>query len=267
MRNSQDSGNFFDIFKMKGIGIYIAALMAFVACESGLFGEKGNGVSVSREIEVGEFSRIDVPDFVDVRYTQTTDGQSVTLTCDGNLTEHFAITVKGRTLVVATKPSHSLITKTDTYVTVCSPVLTGVDLSGSGDIYVNGPLSAEGNFSADLSGSGDLKVDGHITAESICIQLSGSGDASVAGITAADAEFETSGSGDINARPVTAGKVSVSSSGSGDCTLGLKDSGSLDIQLSGSGDVTLSGTARAIISISQTGSGDFDMRGLSLSGI
>lgn len=48
--------------------------MAFVACESGLFGEKGNGVSVTREIEVGEFNRIDVPDFVDIRYTQTTDG-------------------------------------------------------------------------------------------------------------------------------------------------------------------------------------------------
>lgn len=245
----------------------MTVLMAFVACESGLFGEKGNGVSVTRGIEVGEFSRIDVPDFVDVRYTQTTDGQSVTLTCDGNLTEHFAITVKSGTLVVATKLSLSLITKTDTYVTVCSPVLTGVDLSGSGDLYINGPVTTEDHFSAELSGSGDLKIDGHITAESIIIQLSGSGDASVAGITAADTEFDISGSGDINARPVTAEKVTVSSSGSGDCTLGLKDSGSLDIQLSGSGDVTLSGTARAIISISQTGSGDFDMRGLSLSGI
>ena len=252
---------------MKGIGIFIAVLLTAVACESGLFGEKGNGISMTSEIEVGGFSRIDVPDFVDVRYTQTTDGQSVTLTCDSNLIERFAITVKSGTLVVATKPSLSLITKTDTYVTVCSPVLTGVDLTGSGDLYINGPLSAEGNFSADLSGSGDLKVDGHITAEGISIQLSGSGDASVAGITATDAEFDTSGSGDINARSVTAEKVSVSSSGSGDCTLGLKDSGSLDIQLSGSGDVTLSGTAHAIISISQTGSGDFDMRGLSISGI
>ena len=252
---------------MKRIGIFIAVLIAAMACESGLFGEKGNGVSVTQEIEVGDFSCIDIPDFVDVRYTQTTDGQSVTLTCDGNLTEYFAIKVEDGVLGVKTKPSLSLITKTDTYVTVCSPVLTGVDLSGSGDLYINGPLSTEGNFSADLSGSGDLKVDGHITAEGISIQLSGSGDASVAGMAATDAEFETSGSGDINARPVTAEKVSVSSSGSGDCTLGLQDSGSLDIQLSGSGDVTLSGTARAIISISQTGSGDFDMRGLSLSGI
>lgn len=252
---------------MKRIGIYIAALVAVVACESGLFGEKGNGVAVTREIKVGEFSRIDVPDFIDVRYTQTTDGQSVNLTCDENLTEHFAITVKNGALVVETKPSHSLITKTDTYVTVCSPVLTGVDLSGSGDLYINGPMTAEGSFSADLSGSGDLKAEGHIIAESISIQLSGSGDASVAGMTASYAEFETSGSGGIKARPVTAEKVSVSSSGSGDCTLGLQNSGSLDIHLSGSGDVTLSGTARAIISISQTGSGDFDMWGLSLSGI
>ena len=48
---------------MKRIGIFIAVLIAAMACESGLFGEKGNGVSVTQEIEVGDFSCIDIPEW------------------------------------------------------------------------------------------------------------------------------------------------------------------------------------------------------------
>ena len=228
---------------MKRIILVIAATLGLCACEVGLFGEVGNGVSMTQEIEVGDFDRISIPNFVDVYYTQTSDQQSVSLTCDENLTEYYKIHVRDGELIVDCKRSFN--NKIDTYVTVCSPVLNGVKLSGSGDLYIDEAVTAEDIFTLEVNGSGD---------------------ADIAGITAESATFRSSGSGDIEVDNLTAESIKVATTGSGDCTLRCKDSGTLDIQISGSGDITVSGTARAIVNISTTGSGDFNMSGLTLSG-
>lgn len=235
-----------------------------LSCDGNLFGERGNGVSVVKEIQVGDFDMISIPSFVDVRYTQTAGEQSVTLTCDENLAGHYVIEVKDGVLVVETR-NVILNAKTDTYVTVSSPILRGVKLSGSGDLDIDGPVVTEGDFTVSISGSGGADITG-MTASSVSISLTGSGDADIDELYASAAEFKTSGSGDIEADAVTAESISVKTTGSGDCTIGCKNSGTLSIQISGSGDVTLRGTARALVNISDTGSGDFDMSGLTLSG-
>lgn len=228
---------------MKRIILAIAATLGLCACEVGLFGEVGNGVSMTQEIEVGDFDRISIPNFVDVYYTQTSDQQSVSLTCDENLTEYYKIHVRDGELIVDCK--RSFYNKIDTYVTVCSPVLNGVKLSGSGDLYIDEAVTAEDIFTLEVTGSGD---------------------ADIAGITAESATFRSSGSGDIEVDNLTAESIKVATTGSGDCILKCKDAGTLDIQISGSGDITFSGTARAIVNISTTGSGDFNMNRLTLSG-
>ena len=245
------------------LGLFIAAT-TLLSCEGILSGEKGNGVSVVKEIQVGEFDRISIPSFVDVRYTQTTGEQSVTLTCDENLAEHYVVEVRDGALVVGTE-NVTLRTKAETYVTVCYPALCGVRLSGSGDLDIDGPVVTEREFTVSVSGSGGADIAG-ITAASTKVSLSGSGDAEIGSIEASSAEFKTSGSGDIEAESVTAESISVKTTGSGDCTIGCKDAGTLSVHLSGSGDITVRGTARALVNISDTGSGDFDMSGLTLSG-
>ena len=228
---------------MKRIILAIAATLGLCACEAGLFGEIGNGISMTQEIEVGDFDRISIPSFVDVYYTQTTDQQSVSLTCDENLTEYYKIHVRDGELIVDCK--RSFYNNIDTYVTVCSPVLNGVKLSGSGDLYIDEALTAEDIFTLEVNGSGD---------------------ADIAGIMAESAMFKSSGSGDIEVDNLTAESIKVATTGSGDCILKCKDAGTLDIHISGSGDITVSGTARAIVNISTTGSGDFNMNRLTLSG-
>ena len=123
---------------MKRIILAIAATLGLCACETGLFGEIGNGVSITQEIEVGDFDRISIPDFVDVYYTQGADQQCVTLTCDENLFEYYHIEVKDEELIVYCKGS--FYNKIDTYLTVCSSSLKGVKLSGSGDLYIEEAL-------------------------------------------------------------------------------------------------------------------------------
>ena len=228
---------------MKRIILAITVTLGLCACEAGLFGEVGNGVSMTQEIEVGDFDRISIPSFVDVYYTQTSDEQSVTLTCDENLFKHYKIEVRDGKLVADCE--NFCRNKIDTYLTVCSTSLNEVKLSGSGDLHIEDTLKTEDNFTIEVNGSGDVEID-NLQVESATIR--------------------NSGSGDIEVDNITAESIKISNSGSGDCTLECKDSGTLDINISGSGDVNISGTARAIINISQTGSGDFNMSALSLSG-
>ena len=248
---------------MKRIILAIAVTLGLCACESGLFGEVGNGVSMTQEIEVGDFDRISIPDFVDVYYTQSSDQQCVTLTCDENLFEYYHIEVKDGELIVYCKGS--FYNKIDTYLTVCSSSLKGVKLSGSGDLYIEEALTTEDDFTIETSGSGDVDI-ASMTASSTIVSLTGSGDARIGSMTVSSAEFKSSGSGDIEADEVKAESISIKTTGSGDCSLCCKDSGTLSVQISGSGDVILRGTARALINISQTGSGEFNMSGLTLSG-
>ena len=248
---------------MKRIILAIAVTLGLCACKSGLFGEVGNGVSMTQEIEVGDFDRISIPDFVDVYYTQSSDQQCVTLTCDENLFEYYHIEVKDGELIVYCKGS--FYNKIDTYLTVCSSSLKGVKLSGSGDLYIEEALTTEDDFTIETSGSGDVDI-ASMTASSTIVSLSGSGDVEIEKIEAESATFRSSGSGDIEVDNLTAESIKVATTGSGDCTLRCKDSGTLDIQISGSGDITASGTARAIVNISTAGSGEFNMSGLTLSG-
>lgn len=248
---------------MKRIILAIAVTLGLCACEAGLFGEVGNGVSLTQEIEVGDFDRISIPDFVDVYYTQTSDDQCVTLTCDENLFKYYHIEVKDGELIVDCK--RSFYNKIDTYLTVCSSSLKGVKLSGSGDLYIEEALTTEDDFTIETSGSGDVDI-ASMTASSTIVNLTGSGDARIGSMTVSSAEFKSSGSGDIEADEVKAESISIKTTGSGDCFLCCKDSGTLSVQISGSGDVILRGTARALINISQTGSGDFNMSDLTLSG-
>ena len=248
---------------MKRIILAIAVTLGLCACKSGLFGEVGNGVSMTQEIEVGDFDRISIPDFVDVYYTQSSDQQCVTLTCDENLFEYYHIEVKDGELIVYCKGS--FYNKIDTYLTVCSSSLKGVKLSGSGDLYIEEALTTEDDFTIETSGSGDVDI-ASMTASSTIVSLTGSGDARIGSMTVSSAEFKSSGSGDIEADEVKAESISIKTTGSGDCSLCCKDSCTLSVQISGSGDVILRGTARALINISQTGSGEFNMSGLTLSG-
>lgn len=237
----------------------VAAIVTFCSCIWDVIGERGNGVSVDTTIEVPEFSSISVPSSVDVYYTQTSGAQSLTLTCDENLLEFFLIKVEDGALVVSTKPGVSLRPKVKTYLTVSSPVLEEVRLSGSGDIHIGSPIVSEGDFAIRISGSGDVETSGTVSCRNFSARTSGSGDAFVAGVTAASAEFKSSGSGDLESDSVTADEISVALSGSGDCELVCRNAGIVQVRISGSGDCTLSGSAATLANLSLSGSGRLDV--------
>lgn len=249
---------------MKKALIIVIAAMAAASCSLiGVSYEVGNGVSADTVIEVGEFDAVSSEGSISVICSQSESETSVVLTCDENLAEFYQIEVIDGTLRVKTKPMTSISHKVKSYVTVLSPKLNSVSVSGSGRCHITGPITTDGDVTLTDSASGSINADGIITCKSFSVKLSGSGAAHIAGVQAETALFKTTGSGAIHADGITADNITATSSGSGSLYLVFKDAGSIDVSLSGSGSAHLSGNARSLKS-NTSGSGRVDSKNLSL---
>ena len=76
------------------------------------------------------------------------------------------------------------------------PKLTGIDVSGSGDIAADG-IDTDA-FEVRSHGSSDIALAG--TAGQLAVDLSGSGDADLADLAAREARVSVQGSGDADVR-------------------------------------------------------------------
>ncbi|GCL65734.1 head GIN domain-containing protein [Pseudaquabacterium pictum] len=147
----------------------------------------------------------------------------------------------GKTLVVRWKRGHATVnfwTKgSEPVVTITTPRLTGLLVSGSGDIQADG-LSVPA-LSAQVEGSGDIRLTG-LATDALTLAVAGSGDISASG-RSARLQVSVAGSGDIRADSLAADTVDVSIAGSGDVK--VQADKTLAVNIAGSGDVVYSGNA------------------------
>lgn len=220
----------------------------------------GNGVSVEQELDVHDFTAIEILGSMDVYYTQ--GPESVTLTADENLMEYYSITEVSGNLVVTSKKGCILSPKAKTFLTVSAPDLSRVIILGSGDCELRGDFQTEGDFSFTLGGSGDLET-GRVSCKDFSANITGSGDIEVKALVATTASFTLSGSGDIEVGALTSETTKVKITGSGDADIVCCDAGDITVSLTGSGDVRLTGTAKSL-DAKATGSGKVYRDGLVL---
>jgi len=242
--------------------LFLAALAALTSCQL-MDIAVGNGQSSSTSIKLEGFDSISLRCHLKVIYTQTSGEQSVTLTCDENLTDCYRIIVENGTLVVDTRNNTILKPKVKSYVTVNSSGVDGVSVSGSGSCRITGPLTSDGDIRFKVSGSGGIRAEGTVECREFSSTVSGSGSIGVAGVLADAASFRGSGSGSTSVDLLTADKVSATVSGSGSVRLFCQDAGDIDVSISGSGGVRLSGNARSLNSHT-SGSGRVDSKNLIL---
>ena len=230
---------------MKRIVAFVIVALVLTSCEIfDVVSETGNGVPLKTTLEVGEFDVLSLPSMVNVVYTQTSGEQSLTFTCDENLMDYYRIGVEGNTLVVDTKPGIiSLTPRVETILTVNSPVLHEVRVSGSGNCSIDGPVTAECGFSLHDTGRGAIHISGQVACASFSVS--------------------TSGSGSIDIASITADKIDASTTGSGSIQLICDNVGDINASTSGSGSIHLSGRARSLVTKS-TGSGQINWKDLAL---
>ena len=244
--------------------ILIASTLVLASCSFiGLTYKVGNAISAESIVRVGQFTDISSCCSVDVIYTQEPEAQYVLLTCDSNLVDYYDIHVEGSTLVVDTKYGASISARAKTFVTVTSPKLNGVKVSGSGDVRITNDVVTDADFTIKLSGSGDLDAEGTVTCRNFSCSVSGSGDVDVFGVKTGSAGFKDSGSGSIEVERLTAETVSVKMTGSGGVNLVCNNAGDIEADLSGSGNLNLSGSARSLRS-NASGSGRVNSKNLVL---
>jgi hypothetical protein len=177
----------------------------------------GSGVTATEERALAPFSAIDLSG--ESALTVRVGGpQSVVVSADDNLVERVTTTVEGGTLVVDTEGSFR--TTSPMSITVVVPSLEELGLSGSGAVDAEGVRGEQ--LVVLLSGDGLVHAAGRVGT--LDVTLSGTGDADLAGLVAADVRAELGGTGRIE----------------------VHASRTLDASITGTGTITYRGTPQEV---------------------
>lgn len=218
-------------------------LSAMVGCKK-IFPE---GPAIRETRSVADFDRIEATFSGNVEYMQG-PAKKVEVEAAHNIQSYILTEVVANKLVLRTKPNitikHGSVT-----IYVSNPTLTGATLTGSGNISVHTDVSTPA-LDLKLSGSGDISI-AQLTATSLKAVLTGSGNLSVQGGAIHKQEVTITGNGDYNAGSMHSEEAKVTLTGSGDARLWAGNR--LDVTITGSGNVWYAGTPTVNASISGSG--------------
>ena len=151
------------------------------------------------------------------------------------------------TLEIRSKSGTNYRTRTMPVVTVDLIKLSGIAISGSGD--VSGDQLKGPNLKVAISGAGDVRLN-KLAVDDVGIKVSGSGDIRLDG-RAAKLAVAIAGSGDVDTIGLEADDVSVGISGSGDASVNARKT--LSVSIAGTGSVAYTGDAVPKTSIAGMG--------------
>lgn len=225
----------------------IHALVVLAAC--GCAGVPGSGNAKTEVRNAPAFSAVSIEGAIDADIAIGPESR-VEITGDDNILPLITTDVHGDRLEIGSRKIFR--TRVHLIARITAPRITGIGLTGSGDITAHG-VHAD-RLEVILGGSGTIHADG-VQADRLAVNLSGSGTIRADG-TAHAAEVELDGSGTVALDQLAAERASVSLSGSGDVAVAA--SRALDVSITGSGDVTYRGDPELKKRI--TGSGSISKR-------
>ena len=202
------------------------ALFAVVLLLAACSVTRGSGQLATESRAVSGFSKIDLSGGGELTI-QKTGTESLSISAEDNLLPRLTSEVSNDTLILGTKPNTTILPQQPITYTVTVRDLTGVAVSGSGNIRV--PDLTTTALSISISGSGTITVNG----------------------TVDDQDLEISGSGGYEAAQLTSKTVKADISGSG--TASVLATNVLDVEISGSGTLTYSGNPQIEQEISGSG--------------
>ncbi len=188
-----------------------------------------SGPAKAQSVSVSGFDAID---FRGAGQLDVTVGEkeSVEITGSEKRVENVTAEVVDGVLVIKENSKGIFGSRGDLTITVTVPELKAVDISGAGDIDVQGIDSPEFDFT--LSGAGDIRLEGR--ADTVSITCSGAGDLDAEDLKAKNLELSVSGAGDADV--YASENISISVSGVGDVTY-FGDPNVKSKSVSGIGDI------------------------------
>src|SRR5579872_2384694 len=202
----------------------ILALVVLAGCS--WTGVAGSGNARTETRNVPAFSAVEIAGSIDADIAIGPESR-LEITGDDNIVPLVTSDVQGDRLEIGTRKSFR--TSVHLIAKITMPRLTGIGLTGSGDITAHGVQSD--HLGVTLSGSGTIRADG--TAHEVEVDLIGSGTVALDQLTAESASVSVSGSGGVE---IAASKaLDVSITGSGDVT--YRGDPELKKRVTGSGNV------------------------------
>lgn len=231
--------------------LVIFAVGAITSCKKGgVFCYKGNGNTVTEIRDVTGFSEISLELAADVVYTQS-DDYLVSIEASDNLMEFIETEVNGSVLEIDFKKSKCYNSKEPIKITIASPNMNGLSISGSGSITSKNMITSN-SMKVVISGSGNMNLDSLNVSELNSV-ISGSGKFTASSHTELDAQDITiSGSGSVDYLNLPTLTSDITVSGSGNCDVNVIDA--LKVDISGSGNVRYKGTPTVTSTTSGSGS-------------
>jgi hypothetical protein len=179
---------------MKGCLLcFLLVIAPSLGCQmrwDGLKVRDGSGKLASEKRAIGPVEQIELQGALDVIATAGAE-PTLTVEADDNLLPIVVTKVQGNRLVVRTTENYR--TELGIKVTLTTPAIHAVILTGSGDVHAGGLAGKE--FEAALSGSGDIVASGKV--DKVEAKLTGSGDIDLGGVEARRGVARVVGSGDI----------------------------------------------------------------------
>ena len=210
---------------------------------------KGNG-NVKRESRtVSSFTAVDSRGSINVDVSYGADN-TISVEADENLMPYIVTKVEGDKLLITTEKV-GISSKTRLVVHVTMTRLTGLMLSGSGNIMGSGQFSNDNTTKLSVSGSGNMKL-GFATFSAIDASVNGSGNIQLTDGKTNSIHATVSGSGNIDAYGISSKTVKARVSGSGNVKVTASES--LEAVSSGSGNVYYKGSA-TVVNAQSHGSG------------
>lgn len=211
----------------------VAALTS--ACFLGFNEVDGDGDIVTEQRDLDGYTRVSLSGIGDMTLEEG-DEFSFSVRTDSNLMEYIETAVRGDTLVVEQRSGYNLDPSDGIEYTVTLPELTGLDVSGVGQISV--PALDVVDLDVDVSGVGGIDI-AELDAESVVVDLSGVGSIELDGETVR-LEVDASGTGSFDGGDLRASEGIVEATGVGSVTVWVTDT--LEIDASGVGSIRYYGS-------------------------
>jgi len=231
---------------MKKISLAIIVMLSLFAfsCRK----VTGDGPVVNQTRVVPDFNGLDLRVGATVDYTQSPVSK-VEVSAQQGILDVLQTYVSNNKLVVKYKDGIRVNSHEAIRVEISAPQVNSLRLSGSGNLYVNGPFTP-GSLDLDISGSGDMNL-AELNTGYLDANISGSGNIRISQGSVTEEKLKISGSGNMNLENLTASRVTTNTSGSG--TMRVTATQTLNVTISGSGNVYYKGSPQISAFISGSG--------------
>ena len=208
----------------------------------------GHGPVVTEDRNVSNFKsiRFDVPG--DLYYTQANE-YKIEIQAQENIVREIETYLVGDELKIRVSDHTRLRSREDIRISISAPALTGLTLSGSGNVKVMQPYTPA-NSKLVVSGSGNMTIN-RIETGTLDTKVSGSGELTIFDGVADHEDADISGSGRIDFLGVQTQTANTRISGSGSVKLYVTEE--LNSKITGSGSVYYKGNP--VVNSTVTGSG------------